>query len=90
MCAKKVVACARSSAVLSNTRPVDTRQFRSVHDFHQIEVLAVAIPWGFESPLPHQQLTGNAWARQTPLVEPFLSRDMVALHGAQSCDVDFE
>ena len=33
-----------------------TRKWRNWQT-HQLEGLAVAIPWGFESPLPHQQLT---------------------------------
>jgi len=30
------------------------RQFASAQQIEQLEQLAVAIPWGFESPLPHQ------------------------------------
>ena len=56
ICANKVVAGVRSSTLLLNIRPVDTRQLRSVQDFDQLEVLAVAIPWGFESPLPHHSI----------------------------------
>ena len=35
------------------------------HCFFKLEGLAVAIPWGFESPLPHQQI-------KAPLAGPFL------------------
>src|SRR5512147_285762 len=31
---------------------------------HQLEGLAVAIPWGFESPLPHQSLTAIFSSRE--------------------------
>ena len=53
ICANKVVAGVRSSTLLLNIRPQDTRQFTSAQRFDQLEGLAVAIPWGFESPLPH-------------------------------------
>jgi len=32
---------------------VNVRPLTSARDFDQLEGLAVAIPWGFESPLPH-------------------------------------
>ena len=50
MCAKKVVACVRCSALLPNIRPQKTRQIPSAQQINQLEGLAVAIPWGFESP----------------------------------------
>ena len=56
MCAKEVVAGVRCRTLLPNVRPQDTRQFTSAQHFHQLEGLAIAIPWGFESPLPHQTL----------------------------------
>src|SRR4051812_34812849 len=40
-----------------------TRKWRNWQT-HQLEGLAVAIPWGFESPLPHQQLTAIFTIRQ--------------------------
>ena len=43
----------RLSTLLLNIRPLDTRQFTSAQRINQLEGLAVAIPWGFESPLPH-------------------------------------
>ena len=51
MCANKVVAGVRWSALLPNIRSEDTRQFASAQQIKQLEGLAVAIPWGFESPL---------------------------------------
>src|SRR5687767_15847649 len=54
ICANKVVACLRCSTPLLTIRPQDARQFTSAQHFDQLEGLAVAIPWGFESPLPHQ------------------------------------
>ncbi len=54
ICANKVVAGVRCSTLLPNIRPQDTRQFASAQQINQLEGLAVAIPWGFESPLPHQ------------------------------------
>jgi len=56
ICANKVVACVRLSTLLPTIRLQDTRQFTSAQQINQLEGLAVAIPWGFESPLPHQLL----------------------------------
>jgi hypothetical protein len=56
ICANKVVACVRLSTLPPNIRSQDARQFTSAQHFHQFEGLAVAIPWGFESPLPHHLL----------------------------------
>src|SRR6185503_12100181 len=53
ICANRVGACVRLSTLLRNIRPQDTLQFTRARDFNQLEGLAVAIPWGFESPLPH-------------------------------------
>ena len=53
ICANKVVACVRSSTLLTDFRPQDTRQFASAQQINQLEGLAVARSWGFESPLPH-------------------------------------
>ena len=44
------------SAVISRTRK--WRNWQT----HQLEGLAVAIPWGFESPLPHQKQKAPAIA----------------------------
>jgi hypothetical protein len=49
-CANKVVVCVRLSTLLLNIRPLDTRQVTSEQQINQLEGLAVAIPWGFESP----------------------------------------
>ena len=54
ICANKVVAGVRCSTLLPTIRPQSTRQFASAQQIDQLEGLAVAIPWGFESPLPHQ------------------------------------
>jgi len=43
------------STLLLNIRPWDARQFTCAQQILQLEGLAVAIPWGFESPLPHQK-----------------------------------
>ena len=56
ICANKVVACVRLSTLLRNIRPQDTLQFTRARDFNQLDGLAVAIPWGFESPLPHHSI----------------------------------
>ena len=56
ICANKVVAGVRCSTLLPNIRPQETRQFASAQQIDQLEGLAVAIPWGFESPLPHHQI----------------------------------
>jgi len=53
ICANKVGACVRLSTLLLNIRPWDARQFTCAQQILQLEGLAVAIPWGFESPLPH-------------------------------------
>ena len=37
-----------------NIRSQNTHQFAAAQQITQLEGLAVAIPWGFESPLPHQ------------------------------------
>lgn len=49
-CAKKVEAGVCSRALLRNIRRVDARQFESAQEFDQLEGLAVARPWEFESP----------------------------------------
>jgi hypothetical protein len=54
ICANKVVAGVRYSTLVPNVRPQVTREFASAQQMNQFEGLAVAIPWGFESPLPHQ------------------------------------
>ena len=51
MCAKKVVTGVRSSTLLPNIRTQDTRQCTSAQQINQLEGLAVARSWGFESPL---------------------------------------
>jgi len=56
MCANKVVERVRSSALVPNIRPMDARQFGHAHDFDQLEGLAAARSWGFESPLPHHHI----------------------------------
>ena len=53
ICANKVVAGVRSSTLLPNIRPQKMRQFASAQQINQLEGLAVAIPSGFKSPLPH-------------------------------------
>jgi hypothetical protein len=53
LCANKVGAEVCSSTLVPKIRQQDSREIASVHDFNQLEGLAVAIPWGFESPLPH-------------------------------------
>ena len=53
ICANKVVACLGWSTLLPTIRLQDTREFTSAQQIDQLEGLAVAIPWGFESPLPH-------------------------------------
>ena len=49
----KVVACVRCHPLLPTIRPQDARQSIPAQQISQLEGLAVAIPWGFESPLPH-------------------------------------
>ena len=53
MCANRAVAGVRSSSLRLSIRSRDPQQFASAHQIIQLEGLAVAIPWGFESPLPH-------------------------------------
>ena len=53
MCANEVVAGVRVSAYLPIICPQDTHLIAAAHQVHQVEGLAVAIRWGFESPLPH-------------------------------------
>jgi len=70
----------RYSTLLPNIRPQGARQFTSAQQIRQLEGLAVAIPWGFESPfrtirfglgfrrgLPHEGLSASIFAqRRTP------------------------
>jgi hypothetical protein len=42
------------STLLPTIRLQDTRQCTSAQQINQLEGLAVARSWGFESPLPHQ------------------------------------
>ena len=53
MCANKVVACVSCGTLLPSIRAQDARRFAAAQQINQLEGLAVAIPWGFESPLPH-------------------------------------
>jgi hypothetical protein len=48
--ANKVVAGVHFSALLLTIGPQDTHPFTSARQIAQLEGLAVAIPWGFESP----------------------------------------
>ncbi len=57
MCTNKVVAGVRFSAILPTICPQNTSQFTSAQQVNQFERLAVARPWGFESPLPQTNLT---------------------------------
>ena len=50
----KVVAGVCVSTLLLKIRLQDARQFTSEQVFNQLEGLALARAWGFESPLPHQ------------------------------------
>ena len=62
MCANKVGTGVRCSALLPNIRSEGTCQFASAQQINQLEGLAVAIPWGFESPLPHHSVgTPPSW-----------------------------
>jgi hypothetical protein len=58
-CAKKVVARVHSRALLRVVRLLVTRGFAHALHFDQLEGLAVARPWGFESPLPHITRSGS-------------------------------
>jgi hypothetical protein len=51
MCANKVGAGVRLSTLPPNIRPQDTRQFGSGKQINQLEGLALARPWGIESPI---------------------------------------
>ena len=44
----------RGRTLLRNIRLARTRVITSARDFDKLEVLAGAIPWRFESSLPHQ------------------------------------
>jgi hypothetical protein len=57
ICANEVVAGVCSRALLRNIRQVDARQFGCAHEFDQLEGLAVARSWGFESPSAFHSLT---------------------------------
>ena len=63
ICANKVVAGVRSSTHLLNIRSWNPRQFATAQQICQLEGLAVAIPWGFESPLPTTFLNSVAITR---------------------------
>ena len=54
VCANKVVAGVRGRALMCNIRLARTRVITSASDLDKLEGLAVAIPWRFESSLPHQ------------------------------------
>ena len=54
MSANKVVAGVRCAADLPNIHPQHVRQSASTHQFTQLEGLAIARSWRFESSLPHQ------------------------------------
>jgi hypothetical protein len=64
ICANKIGTGVRVSTLLLNIRPVNMRQFASAREFDQLEGLAVAIPWGFESPLPHHPRKGPGQTAQ--------------------------
>ncbi len=52
------------NAEFGSAESLPTRKWRNWQT-HQLEGLAVAIPWGFESPLPHQNQIGKAEIMQT-------------------------
>ena len=54
--------CAADRGGRDTHEPSDTAHGRR----HQLEGLAGAIPWGFESPLPHQSLTAIGGTGQIP------------------------
>jgi hypothetical protein len=54
MCANKVVAGVRCSSPQLRIRSPDPHESTGAYRIRQFEGLPVAIPWGFESPLPHQ------------------------------------
>ena len=51
-------------------RRASSRKWRNWQT-HQLEGLAVAIPWGFESPLPHQQFTDIPGAHKLVALDCF-------------------
>src|SRR5262245_45732450 len=58
-CANEVVAGARCSTLLPTMRLQDARQSARTRQIIKLEGLAVAIPWGFESPFPHHSTRGE-------------------------------
>ena len=50
ICANKVVAGARPSSLVRKICSQDSNKFARAHQIHQLEGLAVAIPWGSSPP----------------------------------------
>ena len=83
MCANKVVADVRCNTDLPDIRPQDTCQFTSAQEINQLEGLAVAIPWGFESPLPHHSIRLSARPRRAARLahgEPTIRSNVLSKH----------
>jgi hypothetical protein len=74
MSANKVVAGVRCAADLPNIHPQDVRQSASTYQFTQLEGLAGATPWRFESSLPQTFAALRRELRWTngPFREPLL------------------
>jgi hypothetical protein len=75
-----VCECVRKKSSLAfglapSIRQQDTRQFTSAQQIDQFEGLAVAIPWGFESPLPHDSTRPSGSLMASP---PFDSASILA------------
>ena len=60
---KSSLACAAAHAS-AGLRPQDPHQFTSAQRIDQLEGLAVATPWGFESLVPHHSTRLPARLRQ--------------------------
>jgi hypothetical protein len=63
VCANKVVDGVHCCTLPSNIRPQKMRQFASPQQIEQLEGLAVARPWGFDSPsAPKDERPSIYWA----------------------------
>ena len=83
MCAKKVVAaCAAARSCPTSVRRIRVSS-RQHSDINQLEGLAVAIPWGFESPLPHHSTRLPARLRRAERLahgEPSIMSNVLSEH----------
>src|SRR4051794_21861119 len=77
------VACVSSMCQVSQTRTCPIKLGRNWQT-HQLEGLAVAIPWGFESPLSHQPSLASGELRLGQASPGHVSTELLIREGCRA------